>query len=265
MIQAVVFDWAGTMVDYGCFAPLNVFMEVFRKREIAITIEEARAPMGLLKRDHIREILRMERVASLWRERYGQLPQESDIDALYADFEPMMLAVVHQYAEPIPGALALVDRLRQMDIRIGSTTGYTAEMMAIVTVETKKRGYAPDHLVTPNDVPAGRPYPWMMYENAAALNVFPMYNVIKVGDTVNDVQEGVNAGAWTIGVVKGGSELGMSEDEVAICPPDKLQERMDLVAAKFRQEGAHYVIDSIGELDILIPVINQRLQRGERP
>lgn len=265
MIQAVVFDWAGTMVDYGCFAPLNVFMEVFRKREIAITIEEARAPMGLLKRDHIREILRMERVASLWRERYGQLPQKSDIDALYADFEPMLLAIVHQYAEPIPGALALVDRLRQMDIRIGSTTGYTAEMMAIVTVEAKKRGYAPDHLVTPNDVPAGRPCPWMMYENAAALNVFPMYNVIKVGDTVSDVQEGVNAGAWTIGVVKGSSELGMSEEEVATCPPDMLQERMDVVAAKFRQEGAHYVIDSIGDLDLLIPVINQRLQRGERP
>ncbi|WP_079421079.1 phosphonoacetaldehyde hydrolase [Paenibacillus ferrarius] len=265
MIQAVVFDWAGTMVDYGCFAPLNVFMEVFQKREIAITIEEARAPMGLLKRDHIRAILQMERVAALWEARYGKPPQESDIDALYADFEPMMLAVVHQYAEPIPGALALVDRLRQSGIRIGSTTGYTAEMMAIVTAEAHLRGYAPDHVVTPNDVPAGRPYPWMMYKNAAALNVYPMHTMIKVGDTVSDMGEGVNAGAWTVGVVKGGSELGMSEDEVAACPPDLLEQRMAIVAAKFREQGAHYVIDSIGELDQLIPLINERLQRGERP
>lgn len=105
----------------------------------------------------------------------------------------MMLAVVHEYAEPVPGALALVERLRQSGIRIGSTTGYTAEMMAIVTAQAKKRGYAPDHLVTPNDVPAGRPYPWMIYENAAALNVYPMYNVMKVGDTVSDIREGVNA------------------------------------------------------------------------
>ncbi|NEW08107.1 phosphonoacetaldehyde hydrolase [Paenibacillus sp. SYP-B3998] len=265
MIQAVVFDWAGTMVDYGCFAPLNVFMEVFRKREIAITIEEARAPMGLLKRDHIREILRMERVAGLWQARYGELPQEADVDALYADFEPMMLAVVHQYAEPIPGALALVQRLREQGIRIGSTTGYTAEMMAIVTMEAKKRGYSPDHLVTPNDVPAGRPYPWMMYKNATALNVYPMSKMVKVGDTVSDVQEGVHAGAWTVGVVKGGSELGMSEEEVATCGADILQKRMDVVATKFRTEGAHYVIDTVGDLDAVIELINQRIERGERP
>jgi phosphonoacetaldehyde hydrolase len=265
MIQAVVFDWAGTMVDYGCFAPLNVFMEVFRKREIAITLSEARAPMGLLKRDHISEILKMERVAGLWRERYGQLPQEADVDSLYADFEPMMLAVVHEYAEPVPGALALVERLRQSGIRIGSTTGYTAEMMAIVTAQAKKRGYAPDHLVTPNDVPAGRPYPWMIYENAAALNVYPMYNVMKVGDTVSDIREGVNAGTWTIGVVLGSSELGMSEVEVEACDPEVLKARMEAVTAKFHEEGAHYVIPTIGELDQLIPVINQNLQRGERP
>ncbi len=265
MIKAVVFDWAGTMVDYGCFAPLNVFMEVFRRRDIAITIEEARAPMGLLKRDHLREILRMERVSGLWKECYGQLPEESDVDALYADFEPMMLATVHEYAEPIPGALALVERLRAGGIRIGSTTGYTAEMMEIVTVEAKKQGYAPDHLVTPNDVSAGRPCPWMMYENAAALNVYPMYNLIKVGDTISDIQEGVNSGAWTVGVVKGGSELGMSEDEVNACHPDILHERMDTVASKFRSEGAHYVIATIGDLDTLIPRINQRLQEGDRP
>jgi len=265
MIQAVVFDWAGTMVDYGCFAPLNVFMEVFRKKDIAITIEEARAPMGLLKRDHIREILRMERVSALWKECYGQLPEESDVDVLYADFEPMMLSVVHEYAEPIPGALALVERLREGGIRIGSTTGYTAEMMAIVTVEAKNLGYEPDHLVTPNDVSAGRPYPWMMYENAAALNVFPMYNMIKVGDTISDIQEGVNSGVWTVGVVKGGSELGMSEDEVNACHPDNLKQRMEAVASKFRSEGAHYVIDTIGDLDTLIPCINQRIQEGDRP
>ncbi|GGI44415.1 hypothetical protein GCM10008018_06990 [Paenibacillus marchantiophytorum] len=265
MIQAVIFDWAGTMVDYGCFAPLNVFMEVFRRKEIAITIEEARAPMGLLKRDHIREILRMERVAGLWLARYGQLPQEMDIDELYADFEPMMLAVVHEYAEPISGSLALVDRLRQAGIRIGSTTGYTAEMMAIVTVEAKKRGYAPDHVVTPNDVPAGRPYPWMMYENAAALNVYPTYNMIKVGDTVSDIQEGVNARAWTVGVIQGGSELGMSEEEVAACDPQQLLMRMAAVAETFRAHGAHYVIDTIGELDTLLPLINERLLKGDRP
>lgn len=265
MIQAVIFDWAGTMVDYGCFAPLNVFMEVFRRREIAITIEEARAPMGLLKRDHIRAILQTERVIGLWQERYGRLPQENDIDELYADFEPMLLGIVHQYAEPIPGAIDLTKRLRERGIRLGSTTGYTAEMMAIVTKEAAKLGYAPDHLVTPNEVPAGRPYPWMIYQNAMALNVYPMHNLVKVGDTTSDVQEGVNAGVWTVGVVKGSSELGMSEEEVGCCEPAVLLERMELVKSKFLANGAHYIIESIGKLDMIIDQINQRIERGERP
>lgn len=265
MIQAVIFDWAGTMVDYGCFAPLNVFMEVFRRRGIAITIEEARAPMGLLKRDHIRAILQTERVIGQWHERYGRLPQETDIDELYADFEPMLLAIVHQYTEPIPGAIDLTKRLRERGIRLGSTTGYTAEMMAIVTREAAKRGYAPDHLVTPNDVPAGRPYPWMIYQNAMALNVYPMHKLVKVGDTTSDVQEGVYAGVWTVGVVKGSSELGMSEEEVSSCNTDILLDRMALVKSKFLANGAHYIIDTIGELDTVLDQINQRIERGERP
>lgn len=265
MIQAVMFDWAGTMVDYGCFAPLNVFMEVFRKREIDITVDEARAPMGLLKRDHIQAITRMERVAGLWQERYGKLPDEADVDALYADFEPMLLATVHQYSTPVPGALALADRLRARGLRLGSTTGYTAEMMAIVTAEAKKQGYAPDFLATPNDVQAGRPYPWMIYQNAAALNVYPMHHIVKVGDTVSDMQEGVNASVWTVGVIKGSSELGMSQEEVAACDAVTLQTRMDAVEATFRGHGAHYVIHEIGELDAVIDQINQRLTEGERP
>lgn len=48
-IEAVIFDWAGTTVDYGCFAPLEVFMKIFQKRGVEITAEEARKPMGLLK------------------------------------------------------------------------------------------------------------------------------------------------------------------------------------------------------------------------
>jgi len=265
MIKAVIFDWAGTMVDYGCFAPLGVFMEVFRRKGIPITMEEARAPMGLLKRDHVKAILEMERVAAQWKHQFGQLPTDADVDALYGDFEPMLLSIVHEYAEPIPGAVELAARLRERGIRLGSTTGYTAEMMAIVTAEAKKRGYAPDHLVTPSDVPAGRPYPWMIFDNAKTLNVFPLSHVVKVGDTVSDMQEGVNAGVWTVGVIKGGSELGMSEEEVKNCHPDILNKRMEEVKARFAAAGAHYVIDQIGSLDQVLDMINHRLERGERP
>lgn len=265
MIKAVMADWAGTMVDYGCFAPMRVFVEVFRQKGVAITDEEARGPMGLLKRDHIRAICRMERVAEAWREKYGRFPDENDVNELYALFEPMLLSILHDYAEPIPGAVELAARLRERGILIGSTTGYTAEMMQIVAAEAKKRGYEPDMLVTPDDVPAGRPYPWMIYENAKALGVYPLSHIVKVGDTISDMQEGVNAGLWTVGVVLGSSDLGMSEEEVRVCDPAELDKRIREIGERFRAAGAHYAIEHIGRLDEAIDDINRRLAAGERP
>ncbi|WP_188540820.1 phosphonoacetaldehyde hydrolase [Paenibacillus segetis] len=265
MIKAVMLDWAGTMVDYGCFAPLNVFMEVFHRRDISITVDEARAPMGMLKRDHIKAICQMERVSQLWVDKFGSIPGEAEIDALYADFEPLLFETLHEYATPIPGAVALVERLRAQGIAIGSTTGYTREMMDIVTAEASKLGYAPDSLVTPSEVPAGRPAPWMIYQNAMQLNVYPMYHIVKAGDTVSDILEGVHAGCWSVGVLLGSSELGMTEEEVVNCDPQTLESRKAVVAERFRAAGAHMIIESIGQLDGAITEINQRLAGGERP
>jgi len=264
MIQAVIFDWAGTTVDYGCFAPLEVFLEVFRKKGIEVTHEEARGPMGMLKWDHINEMCKVERIRNLWKEKYGRFPEKQDVDEMYADFEPLLFSTLRNFCTPIPGVLELVERLRRSGIKIGSTTGYTGEMMAIVAPEAKKRGYAPDCMVTPSEMPAGRPLPWMIYQNAINLDVHPMTHIIKVGDTVSDIKEAVAAGVWAVGVVKGGSELGMTEQEVNQCDPDVLFERMEAVTKRFKAAGADYVIDSIGELDSLIPKINLRLQQKER-
>ncbi|MFD0617186.1 phosphonoacetaldehyde hydrolase [Paenibacillus sp. GCM10027629] len=262
-IKGVIFDWAGTMVDYGCFAPLLVFVNVFKKWEIEITAEEARGPMGMLKRDHIKALLAMERIAGLWQERYGRMPEEADVDALYADFEPMLFADLARYTDPVPGALEVVANLRERGLKIGSTTGYTAEMMDIVAAEAKRKGYFPDTLVTPNDVFAGRPYPWMCYRNAELLGIYPMGAMVKVGDTISDVLEGVNAGMWSVGVIQGGSELGLSEAEVANMQAEELEARMQVVEERFKAAGAHYVIKHIGEFPALIDRINERITQAE--
>ncbi|MFC5402216.1 phosphonoacetaldehyde hydrolase [Cohnella soli] len=257
-VQGVIFDWAGTMVDYGCFAPLIVFVNVFRNKGIEITAEEARIPMGMLKWDHIQALLRMERIEALWREKFGRAPTNADVDELYAEFEPMLFADLATYTDPIPGALEVVVKLRADGLKIGSTTGYTAGMMEVVAAEAKRKGYAPDTLVTPSDVAAGRPYPWMCYRNAELLGVHPMAAMVKVGDTTSDVLEGVNAGMWSVGVIKGSSELGLSEAEVAAMPEAELATRMQAVADRFRKAGAHYVIEQIADLPAVIEDINAR-------
>lgn len=261
-VQAVIFDWAGTTVDYGCIAPVAVFREVFKKRGIEITIEEARAPMGQLKKDHIRALCRMPRIRSLWAEKFGKEPAEEEIDELYQDFEPMLFDILPYHAELIPGVLPLVQYLREQGIKIGSTTGYTRDMINIVAEEARKKGYFPDYVVTPNEVSAGRPLPWMIFQNAMHLNVYPMSTIIKVGDTVSDIEEGVNAGVWTVGVIKGSSELGLTETEASSLNADEYTRRAREVADKMKAAGADFVIETINQLVEVIAEINIRLEEG---
>lgn len=264
-VKAVVFDWAGTITDYGCFAPLHVLIEVFKKRQIDITVEEARAPMGMLKNDHIRALCHMERIQALWEEKYGKLPDEKDAVSLYNEFEPMLLEALPKHSELIPGVLEVVNKLREKGIKIGSTTGYSSKMMVIVAQEAEKRGYKPDCIATPDEVPQGRPYPWMCYQNAIKLGVYPTETMVKVGDTVVDVYEGINAGMWSVGVIRGSSELGLTRIEVESLDSQTQRKKRIEVYERFKGAGAHYVIREISNLVNVIEDINKRLRKGEMP
>jgi len=257
-IEAVIFDWAGTTVDYGCFAPLEVFLSVFKQRGVDVTLEEARGPMGMLKIDHIRELTKIPRIAEEWTKLHGRMPDESDVAELYSNFEPALLDILAEYAEPIPGVIDTVKTLREMGIKIGSTTGYTAKMMSIVVPEAEKRGYKPDSVVTPDDVSAGRPAPWMCYKNAENLGVFPMSAIVKVGDTAADIKEGVNAGCWSVGVVEGSSELGLKLSEAKMKTNEEFEMLCKAAEARFYRAGAHCVIRTINQLPALINEINGR-------
>ena len=264
-LRAVIFDWAGTTVDYGCFAPTAVFVKVFASRGVAITLAEARAPMGLMKRDHIAAVARLPAVAQRWREVHGCDCADQDVDALFADFIPQQMAVLAENAQPIPGAVQAVAALRGMGLRIGSTTGYTRPMMERLAPLVAQNGYAPDATVCPDDVPAGRPYPWMIYENAKRLGVYPMEAVVKVGDTLPDIEEGLNAGCWTVGLTVSGNEFGLTEAEVAALAPDELAARRAAVEDRMARAGAHLVVDGVWDLLPVVEEINRRLARGERP
>ncbi|MFF2498740.1 phosphonoacetaldehyde hydrolase [Peribacillus sp. NPDC058075] len=258
-VQAVIFDWAGTTVDYGCFAPVQAFVEIFRIRGIEITIKEAREPMGLLKMDHIMELLKMKRISNLWIAKFGKEPDERDLKSLYKDFEALLFMVLKENAKPIPGVIELVSRLRQQGIKIGSTTGYTREMIDVVKQEAEKWGYQPDSIVTSNEVPTGRPAPWMCFKTAMNLEVYPLSKIVKVGDTISDIKEGISAGMRTVAVLKGGSEIGLSEAEINEMDPYERQKRMKHAENRFWNAGADFVIDEIGDLLEIIDRINYRL------
>ena len=247
--DAVIFDWAGTTVDYGCFAPVQAFAEVFRQFGIEPTMEEVRKPMGMLKRDHIRTMLSMNRIAALWKQRYNREWTENDVDELHSFFEKKLLASLESYTDVKPYVLDTVRLLRDNGIKIGSTTGYTDKMMDIVVKGAAANGYSPDAWFSPDAVGGtGRPYPYMIFENMKALHIKSVDRVIKVGDTISDIKEGVNAGVYTVGVIEGSSELGLSEAEWNTLSEADRSDKAQQVKKRFLDAGADAVIDNMGQL-----------------
>lgn len=265
-IALVVFDWAGTTVDHGCFAPVVPFVETLRRLGVEVTAREARGPMGLGKKDHLREILRLPQVTAGFRERHGRDWTEDDVTLGYErDFIPLQMESVDKCSEPLPGLLEAVGYLREQEIKVGTTTGYFAEAAEKTYAAAAARGYRPDCNVHPGLVSRGRPAPWMIFRIMETLGVFPPSAVVKIGDTLPDIEEGRNAGVWSVGVTQSGSEIGMSLDEWNSQPPATQARLHQETAARLLQAGAHDVIQSVADTRVVIERIHERLARGERP
>ena len=264
-LKAAILDWAGTTVDYGSFAPTAAFIKVFAHQGVTIDLEHARAPMGLMKKDHLRAITRLGEVAARWRAVHGRPCEEADVDAMFAEFVPLQIECLAEYAGVIPGTLEAVKEFRAQGIKVGSTTGYTREMMNVLVPEARKNGYEPDAWVAASDVPAGRPFPWMCYRNAIELQVFPLEACVKIGDTLVDIEEGLNAGMWTIGLALSGNELGLTQAEAEALSPEMRAARRKEISGRMLRAGAHYVADGIGDTAAALEEIRVRLAQGERP
>ena len=256
MIEAVIFDWAGTTVDYGCFAPVQAFRDAFAHFGIQVTLEETRKPMGMLKREHIRTMLNMDRICAEWKEVTGHVPGNEDTEAVYAQFEPKLFSILADFSSPKPHTLETVAALRAMGLKIGSTTGYTDAMMNMVVPKAAEQGYTPDCWFSPDAVNGiGRPYPYMIFENLKALGVSCTKSVVKVGDTVSDIKEGLSAGVWSVGIIEGSSELGLSQKEFEAMSPSERSKACLKTEAVFRSAGAHFVLPSLSQLPQLISAL----------
>ncbi len=264
-IQGVILDWAGTTIDYGCLAPVRAFTALFADFGLDVNDGEARAPMGMFKRDHIAAMLAMPRLRDLWMSAHGTMPDDSDVERLYQVFIPRQTQVIADYTDVIPGVIEAVAMFRKMNLKIGSCTGYTRAMMDAIIPIVREKGYTTDVTITPDEVGAGRPAPFMCYMNAIRLGIYPLWTLVKIGDTVVDVHEGTNAGMWTIALAKTGNELGLSESEIATLPVDQVEVKLTAAREKLRDAGAHYVVDGLENTPMILEQINARIAAGEMP
>jgi phosphonoacetaldehyde hydrolase len=244
----VIFDWAGTMVDFGCRAPVAAMDAAFAARGVSVSEAFIRADMGKAKGDHIRAILARPQVIAAWTAALGAAPGEADAVALMEDLGPLMREAAGEAAELIPGAAQAVAALKAAGLKIGSSTGYTREMMAPVLPRAAAQGYAPDHLVCAGETPAGRPTPLMIYKACAELGVWPLSRVVKVDDAEAGIEEGRAAGCFTIGVSASGNGIGLSQAALAALDPSDRAQRLAAVADRLKAAGADLVIESVAQI-----------------
>lgn len=255
-IEAVIFDWAGTTVDFGSFAPVQAFIRAFEEFGITPTIEEVREPMGMLKWNHIHTMMQMPRIKKEWAIRHGRDWTKEDVDAVYQKSESCIMEILKDFAEPKPYVLDAVKKLRDCGIRIGSTTGYTDEMMSIVVPAAEKKGYSPDVWFSPDSVEKkGRPYPYMIFKNLQALCISSVNAAIKVGDTLADIKEGKNAGMISVGIIEGSSVMALSQSEFESLSSSERAAEFARVTKAYRDCGADYILDNMSQLPKLIKEI----------
>lgn len=247
-LKAVVFDWAGTMIDFGSRAPVIALCKSFAAAGVPIEEGEARAEMGMAKSDHIRALLAKPRIRAAWAEAHGHAPGEADADALFAGIGPMMRDAARDCATLVPGAADVAARLRAAGVRIGSCTGYTREMMADILPLAEAQGYRPDVLVCAGDTAEGRPSPLMLWKNLVDLGAWPASACVKVDDAAVGIAEGRAAGVWTIGIAASGNEIGLSQADLAALPPEDRAARIAAARKALEAAGAHVVIDSVADL-----------------
>lgn len=264
-IEAVIFDWAGTLVDFGSRAPMGAFVEAFARFDVAITLDEARGPMGRAKRDHIAAIFALPRVSAAWLAAQKSLPDDRAIDAIYEVFLPLNIETAARHADIIPGADAVLRGLRAEGVKIGSTTGYIREIMERVLPAAGLQGVETDVLFCSDELSAGRPSAAGMFRNYVALGTTAAHFCVKVDDTPVGIEEGRNGGAWAVGLTLSGNETGLSRQELAaLSEEDRAAARL-AAAEKLRAAGAHYTIDSVADLPAVLADIDHRIAAGDRP
>jgi phosphonoacetaldehyde hydrolase len=263
MIKAVIFDWAGTVLDHGSRAPMGAFVEAFSRFGVQISIADARGPMGMAKADHIRLVGAA--VNHTWRAQYGRDFDERDVQAIFEVFEPLNIAAVEAHSALIPGAAETLAWLAARGTRIGSTTGYTRPIMQRLAPLAAAQGFAPEIMVCAGDLAAGRPAPLQMWKVMAEMGLWPARSVLKLDDTPPGITEGRAAGTWSLGVALTGNIAGLSPAELAALPAAERAAIRARATAELMDAGAHQVIDSIADLPAAIMAIEARMAAGILP
>jgi len=262
-LRLAIFDLAGTVVDYGCFAPTTAFTKLFANAKIKVSPLQIRQFMGLHKREHLNRLLALPSVQQQWFQQYKTYPGLAVESRLYQQFVPLQLEALDTESIVVTGTDKAFSFARSQGIVIGSTTGYTKVMSDKVRSKLLAQGISFDLMVASDEVKRGRPHSDMILKQSELLDLRCPKEIVKVGDTPDDILEGKSVGCWTVGVLTSSNGMGLRECDFRDL---SLNEKNILLKREtVRLKEADFLIRTVADLPVVIEKINRYLERGMSP
>ncbi|WP_163833244.1 phosphonoacetaldehyde hydrolase [Spartinivicinus ruber] len=264
-VQGVIFDLAGTLIDFGAMAPVKALQATFADHQLDLPESLVRQLNTADYQQQIKQLLDDPAITEAWSKEHGRLPSHEDIEKLHEKFILHQMKAILSHAELTPGTTELVKQLTKQGIKLGINTEYSRSLVADLLPELQNQGVTFTSIVCANEVSRNRPCPQMSLKNAIELDVGHIHACVKVDDSEAGIEEGLNAGMWTVAVAISGCKLGKSWEEWQALDNTEQDALRSSATIQLYRAGAHYVIDTIKDLPACLTDIEQRLKRGEKP
>jgi phosphonatase-like hydrolase len=190
-----VLDIAGTTVE--------------EHNAVYVALEEAVRAVGARpSRPDVQRFMgadKTEAITSLLTDRNGEPPTSEEVAAVYADFRRRLREAYDRTPPtPLAGVEQAIAALRGAGVKVVLTTGFSREVAdSLLSVLGWQTGVV-DAVVCAEEVGAGRPAPYMVFEAMRRTGVQDVRRVVVAGDTVLDLKAGTHAGAGAVvGVLSG--------------------------------------------------------------
>ena len=258
-LKGIIYDLAGTLCDRYSLSPVLSLIEAFKQDNISITMKEARMFMGLDKRVHITKTLELPHIKAQCMNNNIHNP-----NVIYDHYKKVQIDTL--ITDAVDGAVYATNVVKRLGLKNGVTTGYSTDVSSVVLESLRKQNVIIDNLVSSDEVKFGRPYPYMIFRCLENMEIENPNTVIKIGDTIADIHEGLNAGCWTVGVSKWSNEMNFeSLDQAENATNDEILRRTEHAKNILHHAGADFVIDDLTTINKLVTKIDNMMDDGLNP
>ena len=251
MIKACIFDLGGTIVDKYSLSPLLSLQKAFSLKKIYIPNKLIIQGMGKHKYEHIYYLCNKNIINTQFRIHNDRDISSVDMESIFNDFNDIQTQHMKLYLNIIPETYIIMKYLQENDIKVGITTGFNKNQMNIA-VDKLKYNHIKIDSHTSSDY-AYRPLPYMIKSNMNNLQIDDPKQVIKIDDTCVGIQEGINAGCYTVGVARWSVNMDMFSLDALT--KDDINHKLIESRRRLKEGGADFVIDTLDELPSIIKTI----------